>query len=828
MQQTAAIILPLTLHEDREVSTLAVSCLQEYVLLNMSSYYQPIVHALIDQLMDVDPTQSIVLLKTCNNLIVLLQTLTDYLAKPPPGSKPFNPDNDSWVALREHMEAVALARLTHTEGWVRAEVLRVLLRLNSAEFLPFETKAASRSPRVVEALLPTVHTADSVPTSTEAFYAPLRRLITTPATYAQFSGVIATSWSYLYHTVETLDRVDAGTRMSDEWTQLFRNELLYLCLTVRPGEGPSSPPPRQLDRQGSARGSQGEAPGASHAELLLQLQRKRERAVGARMQAGEVAAFFDALVTFLQSTNTNPYSNSLRSTIAAHLSLVDASNHAELLKHLRAPLTAVPDPKSRKPQPSAKQGFSYHEYTLDLLSRLMIRVQPDRYHQAQTVLTQTVDALVKEWTTDPIDSYRDLSATTRFYMASLFTRHTFYRTNAQATNSAKADATARRELHFNRLVALQRGPAGDKDTQTRLESAVLSGVAALIALGPIQDVAVGNNFLSFVEQQLTMQPPAHVHDGVTLCLQLFLRLNPHRVTDFIRFTLPEVHDPTSVHFIPHGVFNAGLRKKGEVPATRATLAVIAKYYTKALSAGFAHDHALWTTERGLTSAEMLLTALLLMNSADGEVRQAALILVQEVLLKDGVQLPADARLFSPTSPFMYTPGTIQLANAIAVQPGYLTEVPAVLRRAVDLFAFIAEGKKEILLRLLHPFTAQFAPLIRALDAQAKEQVMGVLGDMMDSLFAVTRLCSTSGILSQSLKELWIAVLSVEPITPQLVGYVLAHLIAHYTALLSEGSGGAPVPVVDRQHPPSAHSAVGSPAGTPRPQRPPLSRPHPLH
>ena len=245
VQQTAAIILPLTLHEDREVSTLAVSSLQDFVLLDMKANYLVVVHAFIDQLMDVDPTQSIVILKLCNNLIVMLQTLTDYLKKPPTGSKLFTPELDSWVALREHMEAVALARLTHTEGWVRTEVLRVLLRLNSAEFAAFEEKAAQRSPRLVEALLPSVVDADSVPTSSEVFYIPLRRLITSPTTYGQFSGIIASAWSYLYHTVEALDRVDAGVKMSDEWTALFKNELLFLCLTVRPGEpGGSAAPPR--------------------------------------------------------------------------------------------------------------------------------------------------------------------------------------------------------------------------------------------------------------------------------------------------------------------------------------------------------------------------------------------------------------------------------------------------------------------------------------------------------------------------------------------------------------------------------------------------------
>ena len=135
---------------------------------------------------------------------------------------------------------------------------------------------------------------------------------------------------------------------------------------------------------------------------------------------------------------------------------------------------------------------------------------------------------------------------------------------------------------------------------------------------------------------------------------------------------------------------------------------------------------------------------------------------------------------------------------------------------MDLFAFLAEGKKEILLRLLHPFTAQFAPMIADLQHLNKstEEVVAVVTDVLNSLFAITRLCSTSGILSQSLKELWIALLSLEPITPQLVGYVLSHLIDHYVSLLNEGSGGAPVPTVDRSHPPSAHSAVGSAAGSP--------------
>ena len=811
-QLTAATILPLTLHEDREVSTLAVSSLQDFVQLDMRAYYLMTFHALIDQLMEVDPTQSIVILKLCNNLIVMLQTLQDYVTKPPPSTKPFAPEADAWVALREHMEAVALARLTHTEGWVRAEVLRVLLRMNAPVFAPFEKDVPSRSPRLVEALLPSVVDADSVPTSSEVFYVPLRRLITSPTSYTQFSGIIAGAWSYLYRTVDTLDKVDAGARMSDEWTALFRNELLFLCLTVRPGEGNGTSGNRLLERQGSARGSQsGEAAGPTQEQLMLRFQQKRDRVHVAKLQGGDVYAFYDTVINFLQSTNGSAYSNGLRATIAADLSLVDPTMHGELLKHLRAPLTATADPKAKKQPPNPRQAFYYHEYTLDLLARLLSRVNPDKYHAGVTVLTKTLDDLVVQWTSDSPDSYAALTALTRYYMASLITRYIFYRTVAKQNphHTPKADVLNRRAFFFTRLVALLKGPAGDKDTQTHLESAVLSGVAAVIALGPMTDVVAGNNVLSFLEQQLSMQPPPHIHDGVTLCLQLFLRLNHHRVTDFIRFTLPEVHDPTSPLYLPHGAYNAHLRKKGEAPQTRATTAIISKYYAKCLSAGIAHDYTLWTTEYGLTSAEMLLVSLLLMNSADGEVRQAALILVQEILLKDAVTLPADARLFSPTSPFMYTPGTILLAQAIAVQPRYLPQVPAVLRRAVDVFAYLTEGKKEILLRLLHPFTAQFAPLVSGMDGQGKsiEEVMAVVDDVMDSLFAITRLCSTSGILGQSLKELWIAVLSAEPITPQLVGYVLSHLIHHYVALLNEGSGGAPATTVDRAHPPAARPSV---------------------
>ena len=825
VQTTAAIILPLVLHEDREVSTLAMSSLQDYVLLDMTAHYLPIFHALLHQLNDVDPTQSIAILKTCNNIIVLLQTLADYSRQPPKDSKPFSPQADSWIALREHLEAVAMARLTHTEGWVRTEVLRVLLRLNSADLLSFEEQvpASSRSPKLVEALLPSVKDGDSIPATSEAFYAPLRRLITTPASYVQFQGIIASAWSFLHKRVEQLQRVEAGERMGEEWTAIFHNEFLFLCLTVRPGEGAaagSGVRTQPLEKQGSTRNAGADA-GPTREELVLRLQQRRERLNTAKLQGHEVYYFFDAVVTFLQSTGTNATAQSLRAIIAADLSLVDASNHSALLEHLRQILTVQPDPnakgKSRVPTP--KQGFYYHEFTLDLLSRLLIRVKPDRYHAGPTLLTKTLDDLVLQWTADSPDSYAALSATTRFYIASLLTRFLFYRTvpKQHAQHVSKTELLNKRAFFFTRLVALLKGAEGARDVQVQLESAVLSGVAAVLALGSIQDLPLSNNVLSFLEQELTLQPSPHVHDGVTLCLQLFFRLNSHRLTDFIRFTLPEVHDPTSPHFIPHGIYNAGLRKKGEPPQSRATIAVIARYYVKALSAGFAHDFALWTGEYGVSSAEMLLVSLLLMNSTDGEVRQAALILVQEVLMKDGVSLGGDARLFSPTSPFMYTPGTIQLARAIAFQPHYLGQTPAVLRRAVDLFTYIAEGKKEILLRLLAPFSAQFAPLVCGLDglSSGTAQVTDAVSDMLTSLFSITRLCSTSGILSQSLMQVWIALLSVEPITEQLVAHVLNHLISHYSSLLTEGSGGVATPPVDRAHPPAAASAAGSAATTPR-------------
>ena len=823
VQQTAATIVPLTLHDDREVSTLALNSLQEFVQLDMNAYYLPTLHALIEQLREVDPTQSIVILKLCNNIIVMLQTLADYAKSPPPASKPFVPQQDAWVALREHLEAVSLARLTHPEGWVRTEILRVLLKLNGPELVVFEEKVALRSPRVVEALLPGVTDVEGIPASTEVFWSTLRKLITTPSTYSTFSGIISAAWSYLHTSTGALQRIDAGEKRSDEWMAVFKNEFLFLCLTVRPGEGASgSAASRTLERQSSARGSQsGEMAGPSQAELLLKFQTKRDRLQIAKLQAHEVSTFYDQTVSFLQS-NSSPtaQANSLRDAIAAYLSQVEVSNHTELLKHLRAPLTAQPaDPKAKRQPAGPKEGFFYHQYTLDLLSRLVIRVSPERYHSGVTVLTKTLDELVTQWTADTPDSYSSLAPQTRYYMASLFTRFIFYRTSPKqhASHVSKTDVLNRRQFFFTRIVSLLQGEKGDRQTQIKLESAVLSGVASIIALGQIKELPLSNNVLSFLEQQLPLIPPPHIHDGVTLALQLFLRLNHHRITDFIRFSLPEVHDPTSPHYLSHGVYNAILRKKDQPPQTRATIAIIARYYAKALSAGISHDYQLWTEQFKVTSAEMLLVSLLLMNSADGEVRQAALILVDDVLTKDGVTLGDEARLFSPTSLFMYTPGTVDLARAIAFKPIYLTQLPSVMRRAVDLFAFIAEGKKEILLHLLIPFAAQFAPLIRGLDGlnKASQDVTNAVEDVLSSLFQITRLCSTSGILSQSVKALWIAVLSIDPITPQLVNYVLQHLITHYTGLLQEGSGSTgALPTIDVTHPPAAHSAVGSAAGTP--------------
>ena len=823
IQQTAATIVPLTLHDDREVSTLALNSLQEFVQLDMNAYYLPTLHALIDQLQEVDPTQSIVVLKLCNNIIVLLQALADFNKAPPAAAKAFAPQQDAWVALREHLEAVGLARLTHPEGWVRTEILRVLLKLNGPELVVFEEKVALRSARVVEALLPGVTDVEGIPASTEVFWSPLRKLITTPSTYQTFSGIIAAAWSYLHTSTGALQRIDAGERKGDEWLSVFKNEFLFLCLTVRPGEGGAgSATSRSLERQSSQRVSQGgELGGPSQAELLLKYQTKRDRLHISRLQANEVSNFYDQTVTFLQSNGANtPQTVALREALAADLSQVEVSNHTELLRHLRAPLTAQPaDPKAKKQPPGPREGFTYHRYTLDLLARLVIRVSPERYHSGVTVLTKTLDELVTQWTADTPDSYSSLPPQTRYYMASLFTRFIFYRTSPKqhANHVSKTDVLNRRQFFFTRIVSLLQGDKGDRPTQVRLESAVLSGVASIIALGQIKELPLSNNVLSFLEQQLPLIPPPHIHDGVTLSLQLFLRLNHHRISDFIRFSLPEVHDPTSPHYLAHGVYNAVLKKKDQPVQQRPTVAIIARYYAKALSAGISHDYAVWTEQYRVTSAEMLLVSLLLMNSADGEVRQAALILVDDILRADKVALGDEARLFSPTSPFMYTPGTIDLARAIASKPAYLTQLPSVMRRAVDLFAFIAEGKKEILLRLLIPFAAQFAPLIRGLNGLEKgsQDVSNAVSDVLSSLFQITRLCSTSGILSQSVKELWIAVLSIEPITPQLVSLVLAHLITHYTGLLQEGSGSTgAMPTVDVTHPPAAHSAVGSAAGTP--------------
>jgi hypothetical protein len=50
--------------------------------------------------------------------------------------------------------------------------------------------------------------------------------------------------------------------------------------------------------------------------------------------------------------------------------------------------------------PRANPDFFFHEHTLDVLARILVKTTPAHYHERVTPLTKTLDELVAQWSQD--------------------------------------------------------------------------------------------------------------------------------------------------------------------------------------------------------------------------------------------------------------------------------------------------------------------------------------------------------------------------------------------------------------------------------------------
>jgi hypothetical protein len=799
VQQTASSIISLTLHEDREISLLTSQCLTEFILLDINANFLPTMHSLVDLLLASSGLNPLDILKTVNNATVLLQQGIDYIASPQNNEKPFRPSAQQWIALREHTEAVCLNKLTHPESWVRLEILRLLLKISAKPFEALENSLESGNPppKLINFLLPNIFSEEQLPSNPEAFFTPLKSFLLKDLD--QFRGIIATAFSQLYRSCVVLQQLDQGENPNDvqheEWQPVFNNKLLFLALTARvpdyTGEISASAP------QNSAEGqilplpspSSGSKPPLSRQDtrdrlislpteqVFKQFVAPRERLARVNYRAEEINYFFESTVGFLQSNNSSgPLLHSLRLIVAEDLAQINSSCYAELTRHLRKPLLEPEITKKNKnlPRPDIRKDFFYDEHTLDVICRVIVNLTAEEYNLGPTVLTRTIDELITQWAQDlkaSSDYFQQYNNTVRYYLASILTRFIYFRTTPQQhpLQTPKNEVIKRRIAFFSLFSALLPSktvqPATGNPMLGKLQSAVLSGIIAIITLNEIYDKSFGNNVLELLERYLIVQSScSDSTEKVSLALQVFLRGNSGRVHDFISFSIEEAH-----------------LSKGKSPEIAQ---LIARFYLKALINGFINDFSRWSNDYAVHPAAMLMISLLHQNNPDPECRCAALTLAREIIHREeagSVSIDSDSlRNYSHPTQLLFTQATQKFSLAAAYSPSFANYLQPLLREAVNLFKLIRESKRETVLNILTPFVAQFGPLTAAQSISPSE-VQAILTHLVD----ITRMCQSSEILQTAAGALWVALPSILPIADNTVQIMIQYALDNYKLLLQQ-------------------------------------------
>ena len=272
VQITAAAVIMLCKHDDREISGQVSASLSSFIQLDLNQFFLPTLHTLadllkLDRAIDQRPDQ---ILKICNTMSLMCNTLAEHLAleeaeanvaaRSPmsansagspvaaAGAAPlqhFQVTPGAWLSLREHVESVVLLRLCHYEGWVRAELLRMLKNFSRACFKKFEITAAPGPgqsplhrdlvdvPYLIDYLLPesangpaagaaaAMSSAPILPGS-ELFYKPLHEMLKN--NYEQFHGIISYAFSFMHHDLEIIhafldqNRNYTSELVNEEWS----------------------------------------------------------------------------------------------------------------------------------------------------------------------------------------------------------------------------------------------------------------------------------------------------------------------------------------------------------------------------------------------------------------------------------------------------------------------------------------------------------------------------------------------------------------------------------------------------------------------------------
>lgn len=555
------IIAGQTLHPHRGVSTAALTCCMEYITISPQIFMIPILHASVEIMRSLDLTNTKIMLRLLANLNLMLRTCQQLISQMVPGEKTVDPNE--WVTFRQYMEATACMWLCHHDPWIRGEVLN--MAMNFAKFRSLEA-GAQATPFLVDALK-AQHVEGDEGVTPKLLFKVMR------TQYDDFQGVFGFVFSALHAKPAELLAMDAETIAThitadalSEWYLIFRNVLQVLTLALRKSAASDDAEPATVSVKLTKATQEWE-------ELkLTNVARPRHPLTNYLPQPSEVSEFLNNIYQIIHSPNKSSEMHSIQRSVTSTLGDLHWIARRLMAQTLRQKLD---DPeakekskkKSEKSEELARKTFYYHGHTLDLLAQMFLRTSAEQFHAGKNALTNTLDEMVARWPEETsCAEYQELSTRSKNNMAAILGQHLVYRLHDKPhkDHSTKEDALKRRGLFFEfvtsdsflystsrdkkgmtidnpeQLFQVRGAQARSSHTKT-LEQVVVRVVLALVLLGAINDYGFENKVLAFFHRMPMGEKK--MDEGLLKAFRGFLRMNPHRLEDFVRNSMakdPEI------------------------------------------------------------------------------------------------------------------------------------------------------------------------------------------------------------------------------------------------------------------------------------------------
>lgn len=756
----AFLISKMTLFENRGITNAALLCLQRYALSNPQTTLLKTVDLFVDLIAHAANLDAQTLMRASNNLVFMVTMASEFVERSPEIAKLIPPAD--WLSVRQHIEGVVLIGLCHPEGWMRREMLLILLTASKPCFRELEERA-DQPPFLADELK--ISDPNLVVATPEEFFEDLAALLRSPRSEA-FATIIGWAWSQMSPVVEDVRKKSLEELVSlsenEESFKLFKNRIYFLCLVLGPITltGSIEPlPTLPLIRTESLMKVPEVARAPSSRLLEIDSANLRLSSMNSGSLGQKAFAFSRFVVEFLVQGKLDPRLDPLVSGVAEALGSVNLVAFPQLLHDISAVGETPPKSPDTKPQ---KQQVPEVRDAGVLSRRCLPRVLGSLFSRDVGSCPEAVKYLAdlaNQWLLEEPTVFENLPAEARLGMTTCLKRALQFHHEGKLTLLPEHKEGSPIKETLRLLTSQKFGQGKQGSEEAALQNAISAAICELANL--------------VFPENLTNQMLGIMHEmAMNATVEASYRIAQQALKNFL-----SSHPSFLVHFVKMSIFET----HGRDP--RSGFKHISLYYCNAVILNWVESMPAAGPDDTRTPAIMLAVSLIHQSSSLPEARGLALRLASALATTShgyALTVPYNLRLISPPSFPMYTRATRQYSEALSSNPANFKLIPSLLSEIVPLFENLSDLSRNNLLEILLPWLSNFVSLLDQLMAKSKgwsqeckERTMTVL----TSLLTLTRACFSSSMSTTHISQAWNCLMASVPKEPVLalvqetVGYL---------------------------------------------------------